>query len=79
MTSEQLCARFSEVVGAAHILTDLADTTPHSTDWRKRWFGKALAVVKPATTEEVAAVVKICAETRTAIVPQGIMNPGKVL
>jgi FAD/FMN-containing dehydrogenase len=55
MTSEQLCARLAEVVGAAHLLTDPADTLPHATDWRKRWFGKALASVKPATTEEVAA------------------------
>ena len=31
--------------------------------------GKALAVVKPGTTEEVAAVVRLCAETRTPIVP----------
>jgi D-lactate dehydrogenase (cytochrome) len=71
MTPEQLCARLAEVVGAAHVLTDPADTTPHATDWRKRWFGKALAVVKPATTAEVARVVKLCADTRTAIVPQG--------
>jgi D-lactate dehydrogenase (cytochrome) len=71
MTPEQLCARLAEVVGAAHLLTDPADTTPHATDWRKRWFGKALAVVKPATTEEVARVVKLCAATQTAIVPQG--------
>jgi D-lactate dehydrogenase (cytochrome) len=71
MTPEQLCARFAEVVGAAHVLTDPADTTPHTTDWRKRWFGAALAVVKPGTTGEVAAVMKLCAGTRTAIVPQG--------
>lgn len=71
MTPEQLCARLAEAVGAAHVLTDPADTTPHATDWRKRWFGKALAVVKPATTGEVARVVKLCAAARTAIVPQG--------
>jgi D-lactate dehydrogenase (cytochrome) len=71
MTPEQLCARLAEVVGAAHVLTDPADTDSHATDWRKRWFGKALAVVKPATTEEVALIVRLCAETRTPIVPQG--------
>ena len=44
---------------------------PYATDWRKRYFGKPLAVVKPASTAEVAAVVKLCAATLTAIVPQG--------
>lgn len=44
---------------------------PYLVDERKRWFGTALAVVKPATTEEVAAVVRLCAQTRTPIVPQG--------
>jgi FAD/FMN-containing dehydrogenase len=71
MTPEQLLARFAEIVGAAHVLTDAHDTAPFVTDWRKRYLGAALAVVRPATTAEVAAVVKVCAETRTAIVPQG--------
>ena len=71
MTSESLLARFAEIVGAAHVLADGHDTEPFVTDWRKRYFGTALAVVRPAATAEVAAVVKACAETRTAIVPQG--------
>jgi D-lactate dehydrogenase (cytochrome) len=71
MTPEQIPARLAELNGAAHVLTDPADTTPHATDWRKRWFGTALAVVKPGTTDEVATVVKLCAAAQTAIVPQG--------
>jgi len=71
MNTEQLIARLAGLVGVAHVLTDERETTPFATDWRKRWFGKALAVVRPASTSEVAAVVKLCAETRTAVVPQG--------
>jgi D-lactate dehydrogenase (cytochrome) len=71
MTPDRLRERFVEIVGAAHVLTDARDTASFATDWRKRWFGKALAVAKPATIEEVAAIVKLCAETRTAVVPQG--------
>jgi len=71
MTSDQIRSRLAGLIGAAHVLTDPADTMPYATDSRKRWFGKALAVVKPGTTEEVAAVVRLCAETRTPIVPQG--------
>jgi hypothetical protein len=40
-------------------------------DWRKRVRGKALAVVRPGSTPEVAAVVKACAAAGASIVPQG--------
>ena len=67
----QLIERLRALVGDAGLLTDAQDIAPHAVDWRKRYRGEALAVVKPASTEEVAAVVKLCAETRTAVVPQG--------
>jgi len=44
---------------------------PYLTDWRRRYTGSALAVIRPALTREVAAIVAICAQTRTPIVPQG--------
>jgi FAD/FMN-containing dehydrogenase len=61
-------------VGAAHVLTHedpSADLAAWEQDWRKRTRGRALAVVRPASTAEVAAVVKACAAAGTAIVPQG--------
>ena len=58
------------VVGPAHVLTE-GDLRAWEEDWRKRDRGKALAVVRPASTEQVAAVVKACAAAGTAIVPQG--------
>lgn len=63
--------RINAVVGPSGLLTDEAGMAPHMNDWRGRYSGKPLAVVRPASTAEVADVVKICAETRTAIVPQG--------
>jgi FAD/FMN-containing dehydrogenase len=63
-----------QICGAQHVLTHDDPTTDLSaweTDWRQRVFGKALAVVRPANTAEVAAVVKACANALTAIVPQG--------
>ena len=71
MDMTQLIAQLKAIVGNAAVVTDAQEVAPFATDWRKRYFGKPLAVVKPATTEEVAAVVKLCAQTRTAIVPQG--------
>jgi FAD/FMN-containing dehydrogenase len=63
-----------QICGAEHVLTHDDPSTDLSAwehDWRKRVFGKALAVVRPASTAEVAAVVKACANSSTSIVPQG--------
>ena len=50
---------------------DAADRSGWEQDWRKRHRGRALAVVRPGSTAEVAAVVKACAAAGTSIVPQG--------
>ena len=63
-----------QICGDAHVLThqDPAnDLSPWEQDWRKRIKGRALAVVRPGSTLEVAAVVKACAAVNTPIVPQG--------
>jgi FAD/FMN-containing dehydrogenase len=57
-------------VGAPHVLTG-GDLSAWEQDWRKRVRGKALAVVRPGSTAEVAAVVRACAAAGTPIVPQG--------
>jgi FAD/FMN-containing dehydrogenase len=59
-----------DAVGPNHVLTE-GDLSAWELDWRKRWRGKALAVVRPATTEEVAAVVRIASAHGVTIVPQG--------
>ena len=58
------------IVGAPHVLTD-GDLSAWEQDWRRREHGKALAVVRPGNTDEVAAVVRACAAAGTSIVPQG--------
>ena len=67
-------SQIADIVGENHVLTDEnnhGDLIAYEQDWRKRQRGKALAVVRPASTAEVAAVVKICAAARISIVPQG--------
>ena len=64
-------ARFRAVLGDACVLTDAADTTPHFTDWRGRYSGEALCVVRPGTVDELVQVVHICNEARLPMVPQG--------
>jgi D-lactate dehydrogenase (cytochrome) len=61
---------FASIVGAANVLTG-ADMTPYLVEERALYQGSALAVVRPGNTQEVAAVVKACADAGIAVVPQG--------
>jgi len=65
-----LIERLRQVVGPANVLTE-GDLSAWEQDWRKRVRGKALAVVRPATAQEVASVVRACAAAGAPIVPQG--------
>lgn len=71
MSAHTLLERLAAIVGAQGLITDARDMEPYVVDWRRHYRGSTPAVVRPATTGEVAAVVKLCAETGTAIVPQG--------
>jgi len=68
---QSLIEQFFEVLGKQYVLTEEVDKLPYLTDWRKRYTGKALAVLLPKTTNEVADIVKLCATKNIAIVPQG--------
>jgi FAD/FMN-containing dehydrogenase len=57
-------------VGAAQVLVG-ADSAPFEVDWRRRYHGRALAVVRPGSTAEVAAVVAACGRHGHSIVTQG--------
>ncbi|CAM5790359.1 FAD-binding oxidoreductase [Ottowia pentelensis] len=69
-SSPSLLDTLRQVVGAAHVLTE-GDLAAYEQDWRRRERGRALAVVRPGSTAEVAAVVRACAAQGVAIVPQG--------
>ncbi|MFY9327434.1 MAG: FAD-binding oxidoreductase [Georgfuchsia sp.] len=60
-----------DVAGTAHVLTSAPDMAGYVNDWRGRYQGNALCVVRPGTTEELAQVVRLCHEARVAMVPQG--------
>ena len=63
-------AALRDAVGSAQVLTD-GDLSAYERDWRRRWHGRALAVVRPGSTDEVAAVVRACVAQGLSIVPQG--------
>ncbi len=65
-------------IGAQFVLTEPADMASYLTDWRRRFTGRARAVLRPGSTAEVAALVSLCAEFKVPVVPQG-GNTGLVL
>src|SRR5215469_5483365 len=66
-----LLATLRTIVGDANVLTAENDVAPFSTDWRDRYRGRPRAVVRPATTAQLAASVHCCAEHAVPMVPQG--------
>ena len=66
-----LLTTLAEIVGPGHVLDDPQARAGFESDWTGRWHGEALAVVRPADTVQVAAVVSACAEAGAVIVTQG--------
>ena len=62
---------FQAVLGPKGITTDPDEISPWLTDWRGRYTGNAAAMLSPASTEEVSAIVKIANTHKIALVPQG--------
>ncbi len=75
--STDFLAQCAQLVGHANVLAG-DDMAGYLTDWRRRFTGRARAVLRPAGTAEVAALVKLCIAHRVPIVPQG-GNTGLVL
>ena len=64
-------SRLADVVGVDHVLTDAGLRASYEVDWTGRFRGEARAVVRPASTAEVAQVVRLCAEGGVALCVQG--------
>ncbi|MFK7854714.1 MAG: FAD-binding oxidoreductase [Granulosicoccus sp.] len=64
-------AELKSIVGDEHLLTVPAEMDGYLSDWTGAYHSDALAVARPANTDEVASVVKICAKNGWAVVPQG--------
>ena len=68
---QNLIDQLIQLLGKSSVLIDDQEKLPYLTDWRKRFSGRALAVLLPKATEEVAQIVQLCAAAKVAIVPQG--------
>src|SRR3546814_16212318 len=65
-----LLDRFAAIVGESHVLRDPKDIAPRLVENRGLYKGVSPMVLKPGSTVEVAAILKLATETGTAIVPQ---------
>ena len=70
-SDSELIDRLRVRLGPSGVLTDPTDTAPYCEDWRRLYRGRTRAVLRPATTGEVADAVRLCAGRGVAIVPQG--------
>lgn len=69
--SAEALGALAAVVGERYVVTHPDETAPYLNDWRGRYRGTALAVVKPATTAEVAAVMALSTLHNLAVCAQG--------
>ncbi len=63
--------RLKAVVGPKGFIADRREMAPYLGEWRELYHGRSPLVLRPATTAEVAGVVRLCYETGTKLVPQG--------
>jgi FAD/FMN-containing dehydrogenase len=71
MNIETALERIKTAVGPRGWIADPAEQEPYLVEARRLWRGATRLVVRPVSTEEVAAVVRICADAKLPIVPQG--------
>ena len=69
--SPQTIVRLKEAVGPKGFSQDPAEIAPHLVEWRSKYQGHTPLLLKPANTAEVSAILAICNQTRTPVVPQG--------
>jgi len=69
--SASLLDAFATLLGPKGYSVDPDAMAPWLTDWRGKYHGRAAAMLSPATTGEVAAIVRLCADAKVALVPQG--------
>ena len=67
----EILARFAAIVGSKGVLTSPSDIEPYLHEWRGLYRGSTPMVLRPATTAEVSAILKLAHDERIAIVPQG--------
>jgi FAD/FMN-containing dehydrogenase len=66
-----LADALAEIVGPAHVLSDVDLKSAYERDYTGRYSAPARLVVRPADTAEAADAMRVCARHRAPVVPQG--------
>jgi FAD/FMN-containing dehydrogenase len=70
VSSQPLLPRLAAIVGPKNVITDPDIMAPHLREWRGLYTGRAQAVVRPSSTAEVSAILRLAHSTDTPVVPQ---------
>ena len=71
MKQKELTSRLMHIVGEEGVILDPKDQETYVNDWLGKAHGRTVAVVRPRNTTEVAAVMRLCHQSHTPVVPQG--------
>jgi FAD/FMN-containing dehydrogenase len=71
LSSQPVLPRLANIVGSSHVITDPEVMAPNLREWRDLYTGTALCMVRPGSTAEVAAIMRLAHESGTPVVPQG--------
>src|SRR6195952_3590344 len=71
MTELSFVQRLVDKLGTDAVITSADEIAPWLSDWRDMYRGQAQAVVRPSTTDEVAACLALCSDARVPVVPRG--------
>ena len=68
---QAVLGRLKDVAGPKGFSEDAGEIAPHLEEWRSKYQGATPLLLKPGSTAEVSAILRICHETGTPLVPQG--------
>lgn len=71
LPDQALLDQLAALLGPQGFITDRDLVAPWLTDWRDRYHGESVALLAPSSSEQVAAIIRLAAAARVAIVPQG--------
>jgi FAD/FMN-containing dehydrogenase len=71
LSAQPLLPKLASIVGLNHVVTDPEVMAPNLREWRDLYTGRAQCMVRPDTTEQVAAILRLAHESGTPVVPQG--------
>lgn len=69
--TSEILQRLKDVVGPKGFIDAESDMAPYLVERRELYCGRAAAVIRPASTAEVSAVMRIAHEAGVHVVPQG--------